>query len=69
MAAMLEVQHKGICYKYHCQVQPAWVADIVCHNPRDWLQAKNFAIWPASKFDNDFEIESKYHRKIIVLLL
>ena len=38
---MLEVQHKGICYKFHCRIQPAWVADIVRHIPRDWLQTKN----------------------------
>ena len=35
MAAMLEVQHKGIFYLFHCRIQPAWVAGIVCNIPRD----------------------------------
>ena len=27
MTAMLEVQHKGICYLFYCRIQPAWVAE------------------------------------------
>ena len=46
MAAMLDVQHKGICYKNHWRIQPTWVADIVRHIPRDCLQTKNIVrIW------------------------
>ena len=41
MVAMLEVQHKGICYYSYCRIQPVWVVDIVLHIPRDWLQTKN----------------------------
>ena len=40
MAAMLEVQHKGICPLFHCRIQLAWVVDIVSNIPRDWLQTK-----------------------------
>ena len=41
MAAMLEVQQNGMCYEFHCRIQPAWVAEIVRRIPKDRLQTNN----------------------------
>ena len=44
MAVMLEVQHKGKCYYFHCRIQLEWGAHIVCHIPRDSLKTKNTVV-------------------------
>ena len=41
MAAMLVVYDKRIFNHRNCWHLPAWVGDIVCRIPRDWLQTKD----------------------------